>query len=247
MGKINCLIVDDEPLALGLVESYVQRTPFLELKGKCLSAIEALKIMGTEKIDLVFLDIQMPDMNGIDLSKTLQPGTKIIFTTAFKDYAFEGFKANAVDYLLKPFNYTEFLKAANKAADLINGSSPEPAKRSTGYSDNFIFVKSEYRQLKINLDEVYYFEGLKDYIKIWLSSQPKPVLTLMSLKTIEQELPEDRFMRVHRSFIIALDKIESIERSQIIINKERITIAEQYKPKFQAFIENKSLSPHGSH
>lgn len=247
MGKIKCLIVDDEPLALGLVESYVERTPFLELKGKCLSAVEALAVLGTEKIDLLFLDIQMPDMNGIDLSKTLQPGTRVIFTTAFKDYAFEGFKVNAVDYLLKPFNYSEFLKAANKAADLINAVPAAADKKVNGYSDNFIFVKSEYRQLKINLDEVYYFEGLKDYIKIWLSSQPKPVLTLMSLKTIEQELPEDRFMRVHRSFIIALDKIESVERSQIIINKERITIAEQYKPKFQAFIENKSLSPHSSH
>lgn len=245
MRKINCLIVDDEPLALGLVESYVQRTPFLELKGKCLSAVEAINRLGSERIDLIFLDIQMPDMNGIELSKTLQPGTRVIFTTAFKDYAFEGFKVNAVDYLLKPFNYSEFLKAANKAADLINSGSAEPAKK--GYNDNFIFVKSEYRQLKINLDEVYYFEGLKDYIKIWVSSLPKPVLTLMSLKTIEQELPEDRFMRVHRSFIIALDKIESIERSQIIINKERITIAEQYKPRFQAFIENKSLSPHNAH
>lgn len=245
MRKINCLIVDDEPLALGLVESYVQRTPFLELRGKCLSAVDAINILGSEKIDLIFLDIQMPDMNGIELSKTLQPGTRVIFTTAFKDYAFEGFKVNAVDYLLKPFNYAEFLKAANKAADFINSAPGEPVKK--GYSDNFIFVKSEYRQLKINLDEVYYFEGLKDYIKIWISSQPKPILTLMSLKTIEQELPEDRFMRVHRSFIIALDKIESIERSQIIINKERITIAEQYKPRFQAFIENKSLSPHNAH
>lgn len=244
MKKINCLIVDDEPLAIGLVESYVQKTPFLELKGKSLSAVEALNILNTEKIDLIFLDIQMPDMNGIDFSKTLTPGTRVIFTTAFKDYAFEGFKVNAVDYLLKPFNYNEFLKAANKAAELINS---EPAKRSGSYSDNFIFVKSEYKQLKINLDEIYYFEGLKDYIKIWTTSQPKPILTLMSLKTIEQELPEDRFMRVHRSFIIALDKIESVERSQIIINKERITIAEQYKPKFQAFIETKSLNSHTSH
>jgi DNA-binding LytR/AlgR family response regulator len=244
MPKINCLIVDDEPLALGLVESYVLRTPFLELKGKCLSAVDALNVLNTEKIDLIFLDIQMPDMNGIDLSKTLPQGTKVIFTTAFKDYAFEGFKVNAIDYLLKPFNYTEFLKAANKAAEHLNMNGE---KRSSNYNDNFIFVKSEYRQLKINLDEVYYFEGLKDYIKIWISSQPKPILTLMSLKTIEQELPEDRFMRVHRSYIIALDKIESVERSQIIINKERITIAEQYKPKFQAFIEDKSLSAHNPH
>ncbi len=239
MRKISCIIIDDEPLALDLVEGYVNKTPFLELKGKCLSALEALQIMNTEKIDLVFSDIQMPDLNGIDFSKTLSSDTKVVFTTAFKEYAFEGFKVDAVDYLLKPFNYQEFLKAANKAQERIG--KPEE-KRSTIAQDNFIFVKSEYKQVKINLNEVYYFEGLKDYIKIWISSQPKPVLTLMSLKTLEQELPEERFMRVHRSFIIALDKIESVERSQVVINKERITIAEQYKTKFQEFIENKSFN-----
>lgn len=239
MRKISCIIVDDEPLALGLVESYVSKTPFLALKGKCLSAFEAMQLVNTEKIDLVFLDIQMPDMNGIDFSKTLSPNTKIIFTTAFKDYAFEGFKVDAVDYLLKPFNYAEFLKAANKVAERISITDD---KGKTAYSDNFIFVKSEYKQVKINLDEVYYFEGLKDYIKIWLTTQPKPVLTLMSLKMLEQELPEENFMRVHRSFIVALNKINAVERSQIIINNERITIAEQYKEKFQAFIDKKSFT-----
>lgn len=239
MRKINCIIIDDEPLALDLVEGYVNKTPFLELKAKCLSALEALQIMNTQKIDLVFSDIQMPDLNGIDFSKTLSTDTKVIFTTAFKEYAFDGFKVDAIDYLLKPFNYQEFLKAANKALDRI--AKPEE-KRSGITNDNFIFVKSEYKQVKINLNEVYYFEGLKDYIKIWLSTQPKPVLTLMSLKTLEQELAEEKFMRVHRSFIIALDKIESVERSQVVINKERITIAEQYKTKFQEFIENKSFS-----
>jgi two-component system, LytTR family, response regulator LytT len=239
MRKMNCIIIDDEPLALDLVESYVAKTPFLELKGKCLNAFEAMKVVSSEKIDLAFLDIQMPDMNGVEFSKTLPPGIKLIFTTAFKDYAFEGFRVNAVDYLLKPFNYQEFLKAANKAMQWINAGEE---KSEGGYRDNFIFVKSEYKQLKINLDEVYYFEGLKDYIKIWLTSQPKPVLTLMSLKILEQELPAERFMRVHRSFIVALDKIESVERSQIVINKERITIAEQYKNKFQAFVENNSLN-----
>jgi DNA-binding LytR/AlgR family response regulator len=238
MRNLNCIIVDDEPLALALVESYVNKTPFLTLKGKCLNAFEAMQMVNNEKIDLVFLDIQMPDMTGLDFGRSLSPTVKIIFTTAFKDYAFEGFKVDAVDYLLKPFNYTEFLKAANKAAERF-GLHEE--KSDPPYKDNFIFVKSEYRQLKINLDEVFYFEGLKDYIKIWLSSQSKPILTLMSLKTLEQELPEEKFMRVHRSFIIALDKINVVERSQIIINNERITIAEQYNEKFHAFIEKKSL------
>jgi len=239
MRKLSCILVDDEPLALDLVESYVGKTPFLELKGKCLNAFEAMQVLNSEKIDLIFLDIQMPDMNGIDFSKTLLPETKIIFTTAFKDYAFDGFKVNAVDFLLKPFNYAEFLKAANKVMDRIG--LPEEQKASPE-KDNFMFVKSEYKQIKINLDEVFYFEGLKDYIKIWLTSQPKPILTLMSLKTLEEELSDEKFMRVHRSFIVALNKINSIERGQILINNERITVAEQYKTKFQKFIEHKSFN-----
>lgn len=238
MKKISCIIIDDEPLASELVEMYVQKTPFLEHKGTYNSAVEALKILNEEKIELVFLDIQMPDMNGIEFSKTLCPETKIIFTTAFKDYAFEGFKVSAVDYLLKPFSYQEFLVAANKVANLHNvrDLNPGPLNDKT-----YIFVKSEYKQVKISLDDVYYFEGLKDYIKIWLLSQPKPVLTLMSLKSLEEELPEHKFMRVHRSFIVALDKIQSIERGQILVKEERITIADQYKDKFNKFLETRSI------
>lgn len=239
MRKINCLIVDDEPFALDLVAGYVEKTPFLELKGKCLNAFEALEFIKTSNIELVFLDIQMPDMTGIDFSQTLSPNVKVIFTTAFKDYALDGFKVNAIDFLLKPFNYAEFFKAANKALERI---SLEDERNGTSSSNNFMFVKSEYKQIKINLDEVFYFEGLKDYIKIWLNSQPKPVLTLMSLKTLEEELPAEKFMRVHRSFIVALDKIDAVERGQILINQQRITVAEQYKTKFQQFIENKSFN-----
>lgn len=241
MKKINCIIIDDEPLALGLVESYVLKTPFLNLRAKCLNAFEAMKVIAEEKIDLIFLDVQMPDMTGIEFSRSLSSNTKIIFTTAFKDYAFEGFKVDAVDYLLKPFNYEEFLKAANKALERI-GPNDEKTTSQKSLGNNFIFVKSEYKQLKVNLDEVFYFEGLKDYVKIWLNSQAKPILTLMSLKTLEQELPEEQFMRVHRSFIVALNKISSVERSQIVVNNERITIAEQYKERFYQFIENKSLN-----
>lgn len=232
--KINCLIVDDEPFARDLVEGYVLRTPYLELKDKCEDATSALELLKTEKIDLIFLDIQMPEMSGLNLSKHISPSTKIIFTTAFKEYAYEGFKLNAIDYLLKPFNYPEFLVAVEKVKEIIS--------REKFANKHFIFVKSEYKHLRINLKDVYYFEGLKDYVKIWLTSQPKPILTLMSLKTFEQELPEDMFMRVHRSFIVALDKIESVERGQLYINKQPITIAEQYKSKFAAFLENKMLS-----
>ena len=240
MHKISCIIIDDEPLALNLTESYVNKTAFLELKGKYHSAIEAIEIINSEKINLLFLDIQMPDLNGIELSHTLQKGAKVIFTTAFTEFAIEGFKADALDYLLKPFNYEEFLKAANKAKewfDLIEASQNQVQNENR----NYIFVKSEYKQIKINLDDVFYFEGLKDYIKIWLKSQPKPILTLMSLKSLEEELPATKFMRIHRSFIIALDKIQAVERMQVIINNVRISVAEHYKEKFQVFISGKSV------
>jgi DNA-binding LytR/AlgR family response regulator len=238
-NKISCIIVDDEPLALELIQNYVSKTPFLELKGKCSNAFDALELLNTEKIDLVFLDIQMPELTGLELSKTISKETKIIFTTAFSEYALDGFKADALDYLMKPFNFEEFYNAAAKAKEwfaLKRKEDPENTKNA-----DFIFVKSEYKQLKINFDEVLYFEGLKDYIKIWLVNQPKAILTLMSLKSLEEELPESKFMRIHRSFIVALDKIEEIERNQVIINKQRITVAEQYKNKFQQFISKNSI------
>ncbi|MAX71287.1 MAG: DNA-binding response regulator [Cytophagaceae bacterium] len=239
--KISCVVVDDEPMALNLVESYVEKTPFLDLKQKCGSAIEAMEFIKENPVDLLFLDIQMPDLTGIEFSKMLPKDTRVIFTTAFDHYALEGFKVEALDYLLKPFDYAEFLAAANKANtwfELVRG------KKKSLLSDEkeFLFVKSEYKQLRIKLANVLYFEGLKDYIKIWLKDNPKPILTLMSLKSLEEELPETQFMRVHRSFIVALKNIEVIERSQIIINKQRITVSEQYKPKFLEFVNNNSLN-----
>ncbi|MEP0365593.1 MAG: LytTR family DNA-binding domain-containing protein [Cyclobacteriaceae bacterium] len=238
--KITCIIVDDEPMALNLVESYVEKTPFLELKQKCSSAIEAMEFLKNEPVDLLFLDIQMPDLTGLEFSKMLPKDSRVIFTTAFDQYALEGFKVDALDYLLKPFDYAEFLAAANKANtwfELVKG------KNQPIVSDEkeFLFVKSEYKQLRIRLTDVLYFEGLKDYIKIWLKDNPKPILTLMSLKKLEDELPQSKFMRVHRSFIVALDNIEVIERHQIIINKQRITVSEQYKPHFLAFVNNNSF------
>ncbi len=239
--KITCVIVDDEPMALNLVESYVEKTPFLVLKKKCSSAIEAMEFIKTEPVDLLFLDIQMPDLTGIEFSRMLPKETRVIFTTAFDQYALEGFKVEALDYLLKPFDYAEFLAAANKANtwfELVNG------KQQVALSEEkeFLFVKSEYKQLRIKLADVLYFEGLKDYIKIWLKDNPKPILTLMSLKSLQEELPETHFMRVHRSFIVSLKNIEVIERSQIIINKQRITVSDHYKPKFLEFVNRNSLN-----
>ena len=239
--KISCVIVDDEPMALNLVESYVVKTPFLTLKKKCSSAIEAMEFIKNEPVDLLFLDIQMPDLTGIEFSKMVPRSTRVIFTTAFDQYALEGFKVEALDYLLKPFDYAEFLVAAKKARtwfEMVKGNKPSIVSDEK----EFLFVKSEYKQLRIKLADVLYFEGLKDYIKIWLKDNPKPILTLMSLKSLEEELPETHFMRVHRSFIVSLKNIEVIERSQIIINNQRITVSDQYKPNFLAFVNNNSLN-----
>ncbi|WP_292010462.1 LytTR family DNA-binding domain-containing protein [Chryseobacterium sp.] len=243
MKRINCLIADDEPLALNLIESYIQKTPFLELKAKCNSAIQAMQVLEEVKdIDLFFLDIQMPDLSGLEFSKMLPPETKIIFTTAFEQYAIDGYKVNALDYLLKPFDYSEFLAAANKAKAWFEGQQQSPASfvQDQKKSD-FIFVKSEYRQVKINFSEILYIEGLKDYVKIFTSSNPKPILTLMSLKKLEEELSSEQFMRVHRSYIISLDKIEAIERNHIVIGEQQISIAPQYKEALQSYIDRKSI------
>jgi DNA-binding LytR/AlgR family response regulator len=239
--KITCVIVDDEPMALNLVESYVEKTPFLVLKKKCSSAIEALEYITTDPVDLLFLDIQMPDLTGIEFSKMLAKETRVIFTTAFDQYALDGFKVDALDYLLKPFDYSEFLTAANKAHSYFK-LVKDKTQPIVSDEKEFLFVKSEYKQLRIKLADVLYFEGLKDYIKIWLKDNPKAILTLMSLKKLEEELPETQFMRVHRSFIVSLKNIDIIERSQIIINNQRITVSEQYKPKFLAYVNNNSLS-----
>ena len=238
--QISCIVVDDEPMALQLIEGYVLKTPFLDLKKKCDSAIDALTFIENNPIDLIFLDIQMPDLTGIGLSKLIPKSTRVIFTTAFSEYALEGYKVEALDYLLKPFDYAEFLTASNKAREwftLVNGKTQETILKEK----EFLFVKSDYKQLKINLNDVLYFEGLKDYIKIWLKGQPRPILTLMSLKSLQEVLPTDKFMRIHRSFIVALEAVDVIERSQIIIGDQRITVSENYKPEFLDYISKNSL------
>lgn len=243
MKKITCLIADDEPMALSLIESYVLKTPFLELKAKCNSAIKAMEFLETDSdIDLFFLDIQMPDLTGLEFSRLLPAKSKVVFTTAFDQYAIEGYKVNALDYLLKPFDYNEFLNAAQKARNhfeincVQNAENQQNKKKS-----DFIFVKSEYRQIKINFSEILYIEGLKDYVKIYTSSHPRPILTLMSLKKLEEELPSEQFMRVHRSYIISLEKIEAIERNHVVIKDGFITIAPNYKDILMEYIKGKSI------
>ncbi|WP_020531319.1 LytR/AlgR family response regulator transcription factor [Flexithrix dorotheae] len=239
---INCLIVDDEPLALDILENYVRKTPFLNLKGKCLGVIEAMQALEKEKVDLLFLDIQMPEISGIKFSQTLPENIKVIFTTAFEQYALEGFKVKALDYLLKPISYQEFLIAANRAKDWfdLNEKASQPSVVAP-HTERSLFVKSEYKLLKIEFDHLLYVQGLKDYVKFYQVNNDKPILSLMSLKTLEEKLPEDQFMRVHRSFIVNLNKIESIQRNVIIFGDTHIPVAEKYKEKFHEYVKSKFL------
>jgi len=185
------------------------------------------------------VDIQMPDLTGIEFTRSLEEDHKIIFTTAYEKYALEGFKLNAVDYLLKPFSYEEFLKAAGKAHKLIElEASAVPTIEA---NSQFLFLKSEYKIRRINFDDILYIEGLKDYIKVYISGEDKPVLSLNSIKSLEQKLPEQKFMRVHRSYIVNLDRIDTIERSRIIFGKTYIPVSDQYKEKFQEFLDKNFL------
>jgi two-component system LytT family response regulator len=232
---IRCLLVDDEPLALDLLEGYVLKTPFLELAGRCSSAFQAMEIIEKQKIDLIFLDIQMPGLTGLEFSRTLQQGPKIVFTTAFEQYAIEGFKVDAIDYLLKPVSYPEFLNAVNKAKRWFDHIELPTAQEPR----NSIFVKTDYKLVQIEFNNILYIEGLKDYVKIYLEGTEKPILSLMSMKLLEENLPENRFMRVHRSFIVNLERITTIERNRIVFGKEYIPISDNYKEKFQKFVNER--------
>lgn len=241
---LNCIAVDDEPLALGLVCKFIEQTPFLNLVGRFAGAVEALRAIHSQKIDLIFLDIQMPDLNGIELARVLDKGAdkpRIIFTTAYNQFALEGYKVDALDYLLKPFNYEEFLRTAQKAlnyAQLINKpAAPAPAIAEIEHADdNYLFLKVEYQLVRIALDDILYIEGLKDYVKVHLKGVEKAVLSLTSLKALEEKLPAKRFMRVHRSFIVALDKITTMTKNSLQIGKLNIAVGDQYKEAFGHFL-----------
>ena len=238
---IKCAIVDDEPLAVELLASYVKKIPFLELCGKYTNATDALHGIGETPVDLLFLDIQMPELNGLELSRMVPENTRIVFTTAFNQYAVDGFRVNALDYLLKPISYADFMKACNKALQwfqLLQGND-QPSAAKAEEEPTSIFVKSEYKLLQINLDDIRYIEGLKDYVKIYTEQSPHPILSLMNMKAIEQMLPASRFIRVHRSFIVQKSKIREIERNRIIFGDVYIPIGDSYKQTFLDFINAK--------
>jgi DNA-binding LytR/AlgR family response regulator len=242
---INCIAVDDEPLALGLVCAFIEQTPFLNLTGRYSSAVEALVGLQDQKVDLIFLDIQMPNLNGMELARVLDSRgankPRIIFTTAYNQFAIEGYRVDALDYLLKPFNYEEFLHASNKALsyfELVNRSNSAAATTvaEPAEEEEYLFLKIEYQLVRIALNEIMYIEGLKDYVKIYLQDKEKPLLSLTSLKALEEKLPSKRFMRVHRSFIVSLNKINSITRNALQIGKVNIAVGDQYKEAFGGFL-----------
>ncbi len=238
---LKCCIIDDEPLAVELLESYVKKTPFLQLESSFSSAVEALELISQGNIDLVFLDIQMPELNGMEFSCMIAGKTRIIFTTAFEQYAVDSYKVNAIDYLLKPFSYTDFLKAAQKALQWFELSATASTETmSATNSGQYIFVKSDYKLKQIPLDKILYIEGLKDYVKIYLEEEPRPILSLLSLKSLEDMLPQERFIRVHRSFIVQGCNIKLIDRNRIVFGKEYIPISDSYKENFAAFIAQHS-------
>jgi two-component system LytT family response regulator len=234
---LTCAIVDDEPLAAGLLESYVKKTPFLSLIGTYNSAVMAMKDIRENNVDLLFLDIQMPEISGLEFAKILPKETKIIFTTAFNQYAIESYKVQTIDYLLKPISYEDFITSANKALDWF-----EAIRRQNAMSaDRFLFIKSEYKLVQVRFDDILFIEGMKDYVKINLESCDKPIVSLMNLKKLEDYLPKGEFMRLHRSYIVHMPKVKLIDRSRIVFGDTYIPISESYKTEIQDYFDKHTL------
>jgi len=235
--EINCAIIDDDVKAIDLLASYVNKTNFLRLIGTYRSTIEAIKDIRERNVQLVFLDIKMPELSGLEFAKILPKGTKIVFTTAHSEYAIDSYKVNALDYLLKPISYEDFFLSANKALEwftiIVN-------KRAS-LEDRFIFVKSDYKLVKINLEDIIYIEGEKDYVKIVMEKK-EPIKSLMNMKKIEKYLPSPEFQRIHRSYIAHMNKIEFIDRSRIVFGKEFIPISESYKEVVRNFLDSHTIS-----
>ena len=234
---INCAIIDDEPLAAGLLESYVKKTPYLNLTGTYNSAITAMRDLRDNPVPLLFLDIQMPELSGVEFAKILPKDTKIIFTTAFPQYALEGYKVNALDYLLKPISYEDFLRATEKAQDWFNVLQ----KREAYNDDRIMFIKSEYKLLRVHLDDILYVEGLKDYVRICLKNGEK-IMSLMSMKKLEDYLPRPEFLRTHRSYIVHMPEVRSIDRFRIVFGDIFIPISDNYKEEVQQYLDMHTLS-----
>lgn len=247
---LTCIIVDDEPLAVKLLESFVAKTPDLELLGSFTDSVEAINAIKQLKPQLLFLDIQMPDLNGMELAHMLPEGTRIIFTTAFKEYAFESYEVSALDFLLKPIRYNKFIAAIEKAREWfgLRGEKTQEAEQSpapqmstpNGNNSLFLKVDGEYRQ--VALDKILYVSGMKDYVMFYLEGERKPLITHLTMKAVEDMLPTSQFMRVHRSYIVALNKIRSVDRNDCIyIGDEIIRVTEAFREGFQNFLQSRSI------
>jgi len=233
---ISCAIIDDEPLAAGLLESYVKKTPYLSHRGTYNSAVQAMKDLRENPVQLLFLDIQMPELSGIEFAKILPKESKIIFTTAFSQYAVEGYKVNALDYLLKPISYDDFLKSTDKALEWFSISM----KQEVYQRDRFMLVKSDYKLQRVALDDILYIEGLKDYVRFYLKNGEK-VMSLMSMKKLDEYLPKPEFLRTHRSYIVHMSEVLLIDRFRIVFDDVYIPISENYKEEVQQYFDQHTL------
>lgn len=237
---MKVLAIDDEPLALQQLASYIRKIPFFELTAACQSAFEAQTVMEKESIDALFIDINMPDLNGLDFVRTLDTPPIIVFTTAYSDYAVEGYKVDAVGYLLKPFGMEEFQQVANKVKarhELLQQAEASPID-----DDDAIFLKSEYKIIRINVDEIRYVEAMSEYLKIYTDHRPKPIVALLSMKKMEERLPASTFMRIHRSYIVNLHKIAELSKNRVLLGAdESLPIGDLYREPLQQYIERKFL------
>jgi DNA-binding LytR/AlgR family response regulator len=230
---LNCIAVDDEKLVLDLLIDNIKKVPFLHLVRSCKNALEAADVLHKEQVDLIFLDIQMPGLNGLQFMQSLNNPPMVIFVTAYKEYAFDSFNVNAVDYLLKPVSFERFLKACNKAQELYSLQQKPVEKEST---PDYFFVYVEYNLVKVIISEILYIEGMKDYVKIFLSTAPRPVITKMSMKAMEEKLAAHRFVRTHKSYIVSADKITAIKRDLVCIDKIELPLSENYKANVEKML-----------
>jgi len=232
---LRCLAIDDEPLALELLEDNIRQVPYLKLEGACSNAFEALKFLQEQTVDLIFLDIQMPGLTGLQFIQSLTNRPMIILITAYEKFALEGFNLDVVDYLVKPVPLDRFIKACNKAWELFNLRSKK-AENPSSSEPEFLFVNVEYSLVKVEFADIQWIEGLKDYIRIYLKSSSKPIITRMSMKAIEEELPSSKFIRVHKSFIVSVSAITSVRKNSIFIGTEEIPVGENYKDSVNILI-----------
>ena len=232
---MNCIAIDDEPLALNVIEEFCKKIDFIHLQAKFTSAIQAIDYISKNKTDLVFLDIQMPHLTGLQFLKTVSSPPMVIFTTAYSDYALEGFNVDAVDYLLKPIAFDRFLKATSKAYNLYNLIHKAPQPVVEEQQDKYLLVKVEYSTVKINADDILYIEGLKDYVKIYTGA--KFIMTKSTMKHIEEKLPRDKFIRIHKSYIVSVPKIRAIEYNCVTLGEKQIPIGNQYRQGFNELIQ----------